>query len=611
MKRILKWVGGLVLAVIVLALGAGAYFVFINPSISMTLNKQSLFMVMDNPEALSSLGAVDGTLLDFHSGKLSDASWGLKAIESRRIASNLAELKAYDPAKLTGQDKLTYQVVTGLYESTLQFDRIAWLDASSMFGPGSPYPVNQMFGVQNNLPNFMQFSHVVINDLTARNYVARLNAVGGKFDQIIDVIRQQAKLGDVPPVFVIDKSIEGMRRLIAKPPRENILYTGYFEKLSKLDLDGGRKAELAAAAEKAITDVVYPAYQRLIAATDALRPQSSPDAGVWRLPDGDAFYAMALKQETTTDMSPEQVHQLGLSEVARIEGEMDTLLRSVSRTEGTVGARMTALGEDPSQLFEDSDKGREDILNEYRRILTDMKARLPDVFEIVPPQPLEVARVPQFSEAGTGGAYYNQPALDGSRPGRFFANLRDVKETPRFGMKTLAFHEGVPGHHFQIASAMNLDLPIARTMMPFTAYIEGWALYSERLAWEMGLYKDDPYGDLGRLQGEMFRAVRLVVDTGMHYKRWSREQAIDYMVAKTGMSVSDVTSEIERYAVMPGQACAYKIGMMKILELREKAKAALGAKFDLKGFHTAVLENGPLPLTVLEQVVDAWIAKRK
>jgi uncharacterized protein (DUF885 family) len=216
-----------------------------------------------------------------------------------------------------------------------------------------------------------------------------------------------------------------------------------------------------------------------------------------------------------------------------------------------------------------------------------------------------MTRIPSYADSG--GAYYNQPALDGSRPGRVFYSLRNVVETPKWSMKTLQYHEGVPGHHFQIATALNLDLPLARTQLSYTAYVEGWALYAERLAWEMGMYKDDPLGDLGRLQAEIFRATRLVVDTGMHFKRWSREQAIDYMVGATGMARSDVTSEIERYAVMPGQACAYKIGMLKILEIREKAKAALGAKFDLEEFHRVVLENGPLPLTILEEVVADWV----
>ncbi len=611
MLRIAKWAGLALVGLILLAAGAGTYLLVINPSVSTTLNKQTFWMLTENPELLTRLGAIEGTILDFHSGTLSDNSWGTKADVLRTVEVNLAQFRAYDPATLSGQDKLTWQVMTGLYEEVLAFDTVPWLSPGGMLGSGTPYPINQMFGEQSRYPRFMQSQHVVINAKTARNYVKRLNAAGTKFDQVIGVIGEQAKLGVVPPSFVIDKVLAEMQGFIAKPAKENPLYTGFFDKLAKLDLDGGEKAELAAAAEQAIEGVVYPAYRRLIAAVEAMKGQATPDPGVWKLPGGDAFYALALREETTTDLTPQQVHDIGLAEVARIGAEMDAILRGLGRTEGSVGERMLALGEEPAQLFEDSDAGRQAILDEYARIIAEMQARLPDVFAALPAQPVEVVRVPVFAEIGSAGAYYEPPALDGSRPGRFFANLHDVKETPRFSMKTLAYHEAIPGHHFQIASAMNLDLPLARSFLPFTAYLEGWALYAEQLAWEMGVYKDDPYGDLGRLQAEMFRAVRLVVDTGMHYKRWSREQAIDYMVAMTGMTASDVTREIERYAVMPGQACAYKIGMMKILEMRAKAKAALGDRFDLKAFHTAVLESGPLPLTVLEQVIDAWIAERK
>ncbi|BCW90331.1 hypothetical protein sos41_34990 [Alphaproteobacteria bacterium SO-S41] len=608
MLRIAKWTGLVLLAVIVLALAVGSYFLFINPSISMTLNKQTFLMLRDDPELLTQLGAVEGTLFDFHSGELDDASWVRKVTDRKTTEDYLAQIRSYDVKSLTGQDKLTYEVMDWFYDTVLRYNQIDWLAPGGPMDGGTAYPVNQMFGVQNGYPRFMQFQHVVINEKTARHYIDRLNAVGVKFDQVIDVIRRQAAMGALPPTFVFDKVLAEMNGFVGKPIKENPLYTTYFEKLTKLDIDGDKKAAFAAEAEQAINNTVYPAYRRLIALMVELRPQSTADAGVWKQPQGDAFYALALRQQTTTDMTPQEVHDLGLSEVARIEAEMDTILKAQGYADGTVGDRMRALGESPEQNWDDSDAGRQAIMDEYTRIIADMKARLPEAFAVIPPQPVEVARVPPFAEGGSAGAYYEQPALDGSRPGRFFANLRDVKETQKFGMKTLAYHEAIPGHHMQIATAMNLDIPLARSFLPFTAYVEGWALYAEQLAWEMGAYKDDPLGDLGRLQAELYRAVRLVVDTGMHYKHWSREQAIDYMASTTGSPLSDVTAEIERYSVMPGQACAYKIGMMKILELRERAKAKLGAKFDLKAFHTVVLENGPLPLTILEEVVDQWIA---
>jgi uncharacterized protein (DUF885 family) len=347
------------------------------------------------------------------------------------------------------------------------------------------------------------------------------------------------------------------------------------------------------------------------AALTALRPQAaSQSAGVGRLPGGAAYYAAMLRLMTTTDYSPEKVHALGLAEVARISAEMDTGLKAQGLPGGSVGERMTALSRDPRFLLPNDDDGRRQALERYQRILDDMSARLPKYFRTVPRQRLTVERVPVAQEKGSSGAYYQQAAMDGSRPGTFFANLRDLHETPTWSMNTLAFHEGVPGHHLQISTALGLEgLPLIRQQTLYTAYAEGWALYAEQFAAEIGMYKDDPYGNLGRLQLELMRATRLVVDTGLHAKGWSREQAIDYMVGTTGMAQSEVTSEVERYMALPGQACAYKVGELKILELREKARAALGARFELRDFHAVVLENGGVPLTLLEQLVDDWIAR--
>jgi uncharacterized protein (DUF885 family) len=319
-----------------------------------------------------------------------------------------------------------------------------------------------------------------------------------------------------------------------------------------------------------------------------------------------------LQQQTTTDMTADQVHQYGLSEVARLTAEMDAILKSQGFTSGSVGTRMIQLGEDPRYLYEDSEKGRAKILADYNVILADIQKKMPQYFGIIPKQKLEVVRVPAFAEAGSAGAYFEPAALDGSRPGRFFANLRNVKETPTWSMKTLAYHEGIPGHFHQISVAQKLPgLPFLRQQTLYTAYAEGWALYAESLAKDMGMYENDPLGDLGRLQAEIFRAARLVVDTGLHAKGWTHKQAIDYMVGATGMSETDVTREIERYMVMPGQACAYKLGMKALLEQRERAKAALGEKFDIKGFNDAVLNSSSVPLTVLPRIVDDYIAKRK
>lgn len=405
-----------------------------------------------------------------------------------------------------------------------------------------------------------------------------------------------------------------MRALIAGPPAQNLLSTNLDEKLAKLsadELDEATRERLKAEARAAVQDAVYPAYRELIAYYEQLLPKTKGNFGAWALPDGAAFYAWAVKQHTTTGMTPDQVHELGLREVARIEGEMDAILRAEGLAEGTVGARVQQIGRRPDQLYPDTDAGRKQILADYQRIIDEIDAGLDPYFDVRPKIGVKVERVPEFREKTAPGAYYNTPAFDGSRPGIFYANLRNVAEIPKFGMRTLAFHEAIPGHHFQKTIQQELEgVPTFRKVLPFTAFAEGWALYTERLAWEIG-YQKNPLDNLGRLQAEMFRAVRLVVDTGLHHKRWTREQAIDYMGEKTGMPESDVVAEIERYLVMPGQALAYKVGMNRILELRERARAELGDGFDLRRFHNLVLTAGDMPLMLLERRVGDWIEKEK
>jgi uncharacterized protein (DUF885 family) len=460
----------------------------------------------------------------------------------------------------------------------------------------------------------MQTTHVVSNDKTARNYVRRLEAMGTKLDQVTAEMQRQVKLGVVLPASLLDRSLIVIHDTVDAPPADNALVTTFVTRMDRVKgLDAPRKQELQRQAVAALNSQVYPAYARMSAALIALKPEAATQsAGVGRLPDGTAYYAEMLKQATTTDYTPEQVHALGLSEVARITSEMDALLKAQGLANGSVGERMSALSKDPRFLFPNDDAGRKQALARYQQLLDEVNARMPEYFRTVPTTHLTVERVPASQEKGTSGAYYQQAAMDGSRPGIFFANLRDMNEVPQFAMKTLAYHEGIPGHHFQISTALGLKgLPLIRQQTLYTAYAEGWALYAEEFAAEIGMYKDDPWGDLGRLQAELLRAARLVVDTGLHAKGWSREQAISYMVATTGRPEADVTSEVERYMALPGQACAYKVGELKILELREKAKTALGPKFNVKDFHTVVLENGGVPLTLLEQLVDEWVARER
>ncbi|UOG72786.1 DUF885 domain-containing protein [Hymenobacter tibetensis] len=557
----------------------------------------------DSPEILSRLRLVEGLGIQGHNRKLDDASEAEAARQVAKLHDIQKMLHSYDTTGMRGQDRLNYQVLD-------------WYIAKEVAGATfryDNYPVNQMFGVQNDFPAFMASVHQVHNRRDADYYNERLAAVRVKFAQVLEGLKIREQHGVVPPTFVVDKVLAEMAGLVAQQPEQSILYTSLVEKLKKVkDLDATEQAEILAETKRQITGNVYPAYRDLIAYFTALRPRSTTDAGVWKFPDGKAYYAYCLKQYTTTNLTAAQIHALGVSEVARITAEMHAILQA-EKVAGadSVGATMVRLGEEPRFLYPDTDSGRTQILADYRRILTEVDKGLSGAFRIRPKAKLEVDRVPKFKEKTSPGAYYEFAALDGSRPGIFYASLYDVKATPKFGMRTLAYHEGIPGHHFQIGIAQELQgLPTFRTVIPFPTYGEGWALYAERLASELGFEKD-PYDNLGRLRAELFRAVRLVVDTGIHDQRWTREQAINYMHRTTGMALSDVTAEVERYIVMPGQACSYKVGMLKILELRARAQQTLGPKFDLRDFHDVVLKNGALPLEVLEQVVNEYIATKK
>ena len=417
------------------------------------------------------------------------------------------------------------------------------------------------------------------------------------------------------PEFIIDRVLDQIKRFVGDGEAEsNILYVNFENKLDKLDgISNEEKKELKSAVQKEIETTVFGAYHKLTDYLEKQKKRANNDAGVWKLPEGDAYYRYLLKNYTTTNLGPEEIHQLGLSEVARIKKEMRDILNSegYSDTTKTVGSIVQQLNEEQRFLFPDGEEGRQMILDEYESILSEIETEIDDAFDLRPKTEVEIRRVPEFREEGAHAASYEGPAMDGSRGGIFYVNLRDVKETPKFEMKTLAYHEGIPGHHFQVAIQSELqDVPMFRNIDLFTSFLEGWALYAEQLAWELGYYEDDPFGNLGRLQAEMLRAVRLVVDTGIHSKKWTREEAIDYMVENTGMPRAEVASEIERYVVWPGQACTYKIGMMKILELRERAKKELGEDFELAEFHNAVLRNGALPLDILEEIIDEYIEEK-
>jgi uncharacterized protein (DUF885 family) len=603
-RRIFKWVLRIVaLLVIVLAIFLVNLIWFRPWSLNLFYEKVFAQVLFEEPELLSSLGLVERFGITGHNGKLGDASPAHQQHFFDRAKKNLEDLHAYPLEKQNASQKLSTHILEWYMSREIEGEKYQWHN----------YPVNQLFGVQNEFPSFMANTHRLLAPQDCEYYRQRLNAVGTKFDQLLESLKVREQKGVLPPRFVVEKVLLEMNNFVAQPASENILATSFKTRVAKIDgMTDEQRAGFQKRIETSITDHVYPAYHKLIDYFTALLPKTTTDDGVWKLPDGDAFYAYALRKNTTTTLKPEEVHELGLSEVARIEGEMRTLLDANGYAGRPIGEAMDALGKDPRFLFSNDDKGRADALAEYKRLIDDAIERCRLLFATVPKAKIEVQRVPVFKEATSAGAYYNGASMDGTRPGIFYANLRDMNEIAKWGMRTLAYHEGVPGHHWQIATAQELKgLPQFRKLIPFTAYQEGWALYTEWLAKETGWYEGDPFGDLGRLQAELFRAVRLVVDTGIHSKRWPREQAIAYMREKTGMGEKEVTAEIERYIVNPGQACAYKVGMLKIQELRKRAQTELGTKFDQKQFHDVVLKNGALPLEILEEQVVAYIQRTK
>ena len=531
----------------------------------------------------------------------------------RAVAEAAAErLAAVERDGLPPRARVNLDVVERIFRYYAGVPGIDYGLIDSYFGH-VPYVVSQISGPHVDIPKLMQTQQRLASRGDAEAYVRRLQAFAPAFDGIIAKIEADRDAGVVPPKILVEKALKPVAAFIAPPPEKNVLVTSFAARLGKIDEIGeADRASLIAAATDAVEKSVYPAYRKLEATLEALRPVAGDAAGVWALPDGDRFYRTAVRFLGDTDLSPDEIHKIGLREVDRITAEMDRILKAQGLTEGTVGERMVKLAEDPSQYFPDTDEGRAAILDYLRARVKEVEAKVPDYFATIPPQKLEIRRIPVFSEAGEAGGFYTNPSLDGSRPGIYWINLRDMKAWPKWSLKTLTYHEAVPGHHFQTAISMNQgELPLLRRIAPFNAYTEGWALYSERLAWEMGLYENDPLGNLGRLQDELFRAVRLVVDTGIHAKHWTREQAIDYMYRITGSDKSEVVPEIERYMAWPGQALGYKLGMMKILELRERARKELGPAFDLKAFHDVVLLDGAVPMAVLEAKVDAWIAQVK
>ncbi len=570
----------------------------------------TLEFLLRDPETLSFLGFLDNTILDFHSHKLTKASPAFEK-ETREIARrNLKLIRSYDRDRLSYQQQITYGIIIRYLQEIVDSERYPY-HLNNLWYPG-PYPVNQLCGVQSETPVLLESTHMIVNLSSAKKYVKRLLAFRIKFDEVLDALRLREEMDAIPPRFAIAKVIDQIEKFVSVPAAENILYLSFLEKIDECKcIKADKKEELKNQVLLGIENYVYPAYEKLSDYLHTLLRKAETNHGVWKLENGDDYYRWLLRCHTTVDTPPEELHKLGLRDVERIESEMQRILAEQGCSGASVAFYMKKFAKEERFLYPDTEEGRAQILADYSKMITAINTACSAYFSVRPRQKVVVQRVPQFKEETSGGAYYNPPSLGGLRPGIFYVNLRSVEEIPKFGMPTLVYHETVPGHHLQFTIAQGLEgLPTFRRVYPFTAYTEGWALYAEQLAWEMGFLKD-PYDNLGRLQSELFRAVRLVVDTGIHHKRWSREKAIAYMVEKTGLPETEIVTEVENYMVMPGQACAYKVGMFKILELRDRARHELGAAFDIREFHDVLLKSGSVPLTILERIIDDYIAEKK
>ena len=526
--------------------------------------------------------------------------------EEALLRNQLATLRStFDRDTLDRQARLSYDLFIGDTERALAdapFRRHHFL-------------FDQMNGQQAEVPAFLINLHAIASESDARAYIARLRGIRPLFAQLIEQMDRAAAAGIVPQRFTFPYVISDARNVIQGKPfdassADSALYADFSTKLAALALPAAESDRLLAECRAALVDEVRPAYDSLIAALTRLEPRAQGDQGAWSLPDGDRYYATQLAAHTTTDLSADEIHRLGLAEVTRIHAEMQDVMTRVG-FKGALQQFFASMRSDPRFYLPEGPVGRAEYLRQATAAIDAARARLPAYFSVLPSAPMQVKAVEEFREQSAGKAFYSEPAEDGSRPGTYYVNLYRMQDMPTYELEALAFHEGIPGHHLQIARAIELaSVPSFRRQGQVTAYAEGWGLYAETLAGEMGFYRD-PYSYFGRLTQELWRASRLVVDTGVHAKRWSREQAIEFLLTNTPNPKGQSVKAIERYMVMPGQATAYTVGMLRILELREKAKTALGPRFDIRDFHEVVLGNGPVSLSVLDQLVEEYVAQTR
>ena len=573
-------------------------------SIDHYLAKELIIGVLDSPEYMTYLGIFDGygKILG-HNKSLSIDSLEETELDYMDNLETLATLKRYDFNDLSDIQKITHKIAIFDTENDIkEFEEFRY----------HSYPFNQISGNHLGLVEFMTDTHPIRNVREAKDYIERVKLFDESLSANLIWLEEQKKLGIFAPKFVFDHVIRQLYELINYKDDENPLMQIFVKKISSLGINVDQVNNLVSELSAVIKSDVKPGFKFILDYMEENYASSNVNHGVWSLPNGNEFYALRLRSYTTTNYTAEEIHQIGLNEVARIGNRMKEIFLELGyEVNKPIGKMMNELNENPEFLYEDTPDRKEIVIKDYNKMVKEAEEDVRPYFEKFPKSPVEVRAVPEYSEKTAAGGYYQAPSLDGSRPGVFYANLYDIKQTPKFGMRTLTFHEAVPGHHFQIAlNQENEDLTLYRKLGYRTsAYTEGWALYSEQLAVEVGMTKD-LYDELGVLQSEMFRANRLVVDTGIHYKKWTREKAMEYMKETTGMSDTEVRVEIERYIVWPAQATSYKMGMLQILELRDRAKNEMGDKFDLKQFHSIVLDQGIVPLFILEDLIDEWIKSK-
>lgn len=555
-------------------------------------------MLLSDPELLTMLGMDRGPKADARF-KLSDRSQAKIDADKAKFTDGMKAVKAIDRGQLNAADQIYYDTLEFFGDTVMTGYGFPY---GGGFSP-SPYTVSQLGGAYQQIPDFLDSQHRIETADDAEAYLSRLSEFAKGMDAERARMQADFAAGAVPPDFVIDRTLTQMGAITGTAVAESVMAQSLARRTAEKDISG----DWAARAQAILTNEVYPAIQRQADAFKAVRSGATHDGGVWRLPQGEDYYRFGLQYYTTSSMTPDEVHQMGLEQVAEISARADTLLKAQGLTQGSVGERIAALGKDPRFVYPNTDEAKDELIKELNVQMVAMQARMPEYFGRLPKSPCDIKRVPAAIEAGAPGGYYQSPALDGSRPGAYYINLRDTAEWPKWTLPTLTYHEAVPGHHFQIALQQEKpDTPLLMKVMGFSAYSEGWGLYSEQLADEIGAYENDPFGQIGYLQSLMFRAARLVVDSGLHHKRWSREQGIRYMVDTLGDQESSIATEVERYCVWPGQASSYKVGHTTWVKLREDAKRRLGSRFDIKGFHDTGLNLGGVPLTVLERTMNAW-----